>query len=48
MEKKTREELIVICKECRLKGYSNKKKNELIELLNENSGNIEESKKEVS
>jgi DNA (cytosine-5)-methyltransferase 1 len=33
METKTRDELIAICKERNLKGYSNKKKNELIEML---------------
>ena len=32
--KKTREELIVLCKENKIKGYSTKKKTELIELLN--------------
>ena len=31
--KKTREELIAICKEKSIKGYSGKKKNEIIELL---------------
>jgi len=35
MESKTREELIAICKEKGIKGYSKKKKNELIELISE-------------
>ena len=31
---KTREQLITICKEQKIKGYSNKKKDEIIKLLN--------------
>ena len=37
--KKTREELIAICKEKSIKGYSGKKKNEIITLLSEKSTN---------
>ena len=34
--KKTRDELIIICKEMNIKGYSGKKKNDIIELINSN------------
>ena len=34
MDKKTCDELISICKERKIKGYSNKKKTELIQLIN--------------
>ena len=35
MESKTREELIAICKEKGIKGYSKKKKDELVKLISE-------------
>jgi len=38
---KTREELIVICKEKNIKGYSGKKKDDIIKLLSDNSFNKE-------
>lgn len=45
--KKTREELKEICKERGIKGYSNKKKDELIEMiLNPSTQNIKQEKKE--
>jgi adenine-specific DNA methylase len=34
MNQKTRDELIAICKEKNIKGYSGKKKNEIVEMLN--------------
>ena len=33
MDQYTREELIAMCKEQKIKGYSNKKRDELIQLL---------------
>ena len=33
MDQYTREELIAMCKEQKIKGYSNKKRNELIQML---------------
>jgi 5-methylcytosine-specific restriction endonuclease McrA len=38
--KKTREELIAICKEMNIKGYSGKKKNEIVDLLLEKQGEM--------
>ena len=38
--KKTRDELIAICKERKIKGYSSMKKDEIIQLLNPTTTNI--------
>lgn len=41
MEKLSKTQLIAKCKECRLKGYSTKKKDELINIISTFTSNID-------